>query len=244
MAPAQENPGRATALRHAYDLEEKKRIQREVTDLIIECFDLPSANLTPQSEDNPSHTPVGAKTFKRALSLFQPSDFDDLVYERNVDARCGYALCSRPNRKLGTAKKVWNGKAGSEFRIVDRTELEKWCSDDCAKKAAFAKSQLSPDPAWVREEPVKSIKLLDDSAVGENRIDEASNEAEESNLAERLRTLALERAELGVQEPRAQISVVEKEPTAEQIPLLPDVNMEDAIEGCKPRKVRFVSGGG
>ncbi len=164
-SPSSTNPDarrhQSTALRHALRLQEEKALQARILDLILEAYDLPS-----QPASSPSHaSTIDIQHFKSCLGLFQPSDFDDLVRERNIDDRCGYALCSKPNKKLDPgARKVWNRKGGSEFRIVDRAEMEKWCSDDCGERAAFVQAQLSPEPAWLRDAQVQNVQLLDEMA--------------------------------------------------------------------------------
>ena len=210
MAAAREQQLRNIALRHAFDIEDKKRLQNQITDLVIECFDLPTNNATEEDTDT-SKPPVQSdfRVFKNALILFQSSDFDDLVYERNVDSRCGYALCGKPNRKFGTSVKVWNGKSGKDFQIVPREELEKWCSEECARKAAFVRGQLSTEPAWVRSEPYPVVKLPEDpqQPVKDN---EPVDVSEDANITERMRLLALERGDLGVDESKTRVTVSDK----------------------------------
>ncbi len=157
--PDGENRIRATALRHAVDIEERKKLQARVVDLVVQAFDLPS-----RPDADPAHpSGLDASLFKQCLGLFQASDLDDLIYERNVDNRCGYGLCPRPNRKLAhNGQKVWNKKGGKEFKLVDKAELEKWCSIDCQERTVFARAQLGTDPAWLREVQAVDIKLLDE----------------------------------------------------------------------------------
>src|ERR1700761_9459545 len=125
---------RATVLRQARDIEDRKKLQARVADLVVEAFDLPSK----PDADPATPQPSDASLFKHCLSLFQPSDLDDLIYERNVDTRCGYALCPKPNLKVDNGgEKVWNQKGGKDFRLVDRVELEKWCSRACQQRTAY-----------------------------------------------------------------------------------------------------------
>src|SRR4051812_46722946 len=84
---------RATALRQARDIEDRKKLQARVADLVVEAFDLPSNPDADPAKPQPSD----ASLFRHCISLFQSSDLNDLVYERNVDNRCGYALCPKPN---------------------------------------------------------------------------------------------------------------------------------------------------
>lgn len=150
---------RATALRQARDIEDRKKLKARVADLVIEAFDLPSRPdadpAKPQASD--------ATLLKHCLSLFQPADLDDLIYERNVDNRCGYALCPKPNLKLQRGgEKVWNQKTGKDFKLVNKAELERWCSQSCQERTAFVRAQLGLEPAWLRVVRDVDIKLLDE----------------------------------------------------------------------------------
>lgn len=150
---------RATALTHALDIEARKKLQARIADLVVEAFDLPS-----KPDADPAHPlPSDASLFKECLGLFQASDLDDLVYERNVDNRCGYALCSKPNKRLAhNGQKVWNRKGGKEFAVVDKAELEKWCSKTCRDRTIFVRAQLGTEPAWLREVKAVDIRLLEE----------------------------------------------------------------------------------
>ena len=238
MAATREQQLRNIALRRAYDIEDKKRLQTQITDLVIECFDLPSQKVIKESPSDltpPAQSDVS--TFKRALTLFQPSDFDDLVYERNIDHRCGYALCSRPNKQLGSAVKVWNGRYGSDFELVRREELERWCSGVCARKAAFVTKQLSTEPAWVRSEPYPVVKLLEESEKLDTDVDQTVEL--EANMTERMRRLALERGDLGIDE-WTKVIVSEKADRISPSSVPPSLSQE-SIEGYQTRRVHFAS---
>lgn len=163
--PDDEKRVRATALRHAIDIEARKRLQARIADLVVEAFDLPS-----KPDADPAHpSSSDASLFKQCLGLFQAPDLDDLIYERNIDNRCGYALCPRPNQKLSyNGQKVWNKKSGKEFKLVNKAELEKWCSMNCQERTIFVQAQLGTDPAWLREVHTVDIKLLDE--VGNDNL--------------------------------------------------------------------------
>ncbi len=147
---------RATAVHHARMIEEKKQLRNRIADLVVECFDLPSQSV-------PSPAKASAKDvslFKESLNLFQPTDFDDLIVERNIDSRCGYALCSNPNQKAPhQGKHVWSTEA---HFFVDKAEFERWCSKKCRDRGAFVRVQLSTEPAWLREDRPLDVKLLDE----------------------------------------------------------------------------------
>jgi hypothetical protein len=50
---------------------------------------------------------------------------------------------------------------------VERKEVERFCSDECAKKAMWVRVQLSTEPAWTRKEVVGSVEV--DQNTGEVR---------------------------------------------------------------------------
>ncbi len=161
---------RSTVLRHATDIEDRKRLQSRIADLIVEAFDLPS-----KTDADPARPQLSdASLFKQCLGLFQASDLDDLVYERNVDNRCGYALCPKPNQKLShNGDLMWNKKGGKDFKLVNKAEMEKWCSQLCQERTAFVRAQLGTEPAWLRDVKAVDIKFLDE--VGTDNLVESLN---------------------------------------------------------------------
>ncbi|KAF2636869.1 hypothetical protein P280DRAFT_472750 [Massarina eburnea CBS 473.64] len=138
---------RDVALHHADIIEQRKRVEKDVLDAIIDLMDFPEArNADPQ---RPS--PADALRFREAVAIFQPSDYDALIEERNIAAKCGYALCPRPKRKAPSAARKHFIDTSKGVEIVDRRVLEVWCCDDCARRALFVKVQLSEEPAWLRQ---------------------------------------------------------------------------------------------
>ena len=228
---------RETAIRHARILEDQKRVKTQVADLILECFDLPGQ----QDVSAGKPLPADAKVFTKALSLFQPTDFDELVSERNIDDRCGYALCPRPNQRAPHGgSKVWNRKGGKDFRLVDKAEIEKWCSKSCKARGEFVKGQLSNEPAWVRDVTETKVVLLDDvrntndlaAAIEDLSIEESAK----NDLEARLKELSLERGDAGKTD-AGSIELVERQPTELAEPPRPAA--QDSVEGHNPRRVRF-----
>ncbi|RKF73585.1 putative duf408 domain protein [Golovinomyces cichoracearum] len=139
---------RDIALYHANIIQQRKKLEIEILNSTETLIDYPLAP-KPANASNPSST--DALQFKNLIRYFQRSDYDSLIEERNINDRCGYALC--PNKRhrdgnysgyrlFGTA-----GKA-KDFRIVEKRELEKWCSEDCARRALYVKVQLSDLPSW------------------------------------------------------------------------------------------------
>jgi hypothetical protein len=165
---------RSTAMKHAYNLEHQKSMRNRVLDLIVDVVDLPS-----KPDSDPAHPLASdAALFKRGLHLFQPSDFDDVVLERNIYDKCGYGLCPRPNLKVGGNSQnriIWGKRSGPAFTIVPKADLEKWCSKECEERALFVRIQLGKEPAWLREEPIGDIKLLDEARQGNITADLANS---------------------------------------------------------------------
>jgi RNA polymerase II-associated protein 2 len=253
--PTDEDRIRTTALRQAKDIEERKQLRARVADLVVEAFDLPS-----KSDADPAHPqPADAALFRQCLSLFQPSDLDDLIYERNVDDRCGYALCPKPNLKIAHGgEKVWNQKGGKDFKLVDKVDLEKWCSRPCQERTAFVRSQLASEPAWLRIVQTVDIKLLDEvnsdsladsfrvscRSRSENHADNiqtlAIAKSADDDVAERMQALALERGDLNVKANEGAVDIIERD--SDKMPRAPRPGANrshGAVEGHQSRKVRF-----
>jgi len=247
-----------TVLHHARTIEDRKRTQNRITDLIIEAFDLPQ---NPSAD--PAHPePSDAHLFRQCLKLFQPSDFDDLVYERNVDNRCGYALCPRPNLKVASGEIVWNGKTGKDFKLVPKEDLEKWCSKECGERALFVKGQLGQEPAWLRETPVEDIRFLDEvqelrgvrhpqssatidivDSMQSLTLESDSTRAATDDISERMHALALERGDFPTDDLPLQVSIIEKSGGSSQSkPPTLHWDHEGLVEGHRPRRVHFAEG--
>lgn len=139
---------RAIAIHHARLLQERKDIEARIFDNILALLDYPLHPSHPASSPHPEDV----AGFVSLVRIFQPSDYDDLIVERNVsENRCGYALCPNPRRKLkgaGTFKLINQGK--KNFDIVETKELEKWCSTECTRRALWVKVQLNETAAWER----------------------------------------------------------------------------------------------
>ncbi|CAI6337490.1 unnamed protein product [Periconia digitata] len=135
------------ALHHANIIEQRKTAEREVLDSIITLLDFP------ESPDADPRRPSSsdALRFSQAVAPFQPADYDSLIEERNIAAKCGYALCPRPKRKAPSAARKQFVDTSHGVQIVDKKSLEVWCSDDCARRALYVKVQLNEEPAWLRQ---------------------------------------------------------------------------------------------
>jgi len=160
------------ALYHANIIQERKDTELEILLSTETLMDYPLATF-PYDASNPS--PADANTFKELLRPFQPSDYDALIVERNINDRCGYTLCPNPCLKDGKGGKFrlvgTNGKA-KDFKVVEKGELEKWCSEACAKRALYVRVQLSESPAWERDVAESRVKidLLDEPKSVEDAV--------------------------------------------------------------------------
>lgn len=102
---------------------------------------LPLIRTSDLSAANPS--PEDAQEFISAIETFVPSEYDDLIEERNILGNCGYALCPRPRRNyVGEWKICPTG-------IARAADLNKWCSEKCARRALHIRVQLD-NPTYIR----------------------------------------------------------------------------------------------
>lgn len=150
LSSSREAHNREIALFHANLIQEQKDIESFILSATETLLDFP-----PSQESNPAHpAPVDTATAKVLLVSFQVSDFDALIEERNIGNKCGYILCPKPNRQEDTKAHYRilqsKGEGKKDLMFVDRRVLERWCSDDCGKRAMFIRVQLSEEPAWVR----------------------------------------------------------------------------------------------
>lgn len=146
----QEARQRETALFHADLIQQQKDIESQILFATESLLDFP-----PSPDSNPAHpSQKDIAVARTLLRLFQPSDLDALIEERNIDKRCGYIFCPKPNRKQETNARrrilQSKGEGKKTLKFVDRHLLERWCSDGCGKRALFVIVQLSEDPAWLR----------------------------------------------------------------------------------------------
>lgn len=190
-ARSREDRNRETALYHANLLQHRKDFEALVLASTETLLDFPrSPNSDPA---NPSSK--DASLVKNLLKPFQPSDYDALIEERNIDRKCGYVLCPRPNRLQDTQAKLRilqsKGRGADALRVVERQSLEKWCSDQCGKRALYIKVQLNEEAAWARADSVGDVVLLEDTPAAKQSQDV------ESRLAE-----GLEKLDIGLGEER------------------------------------------
>lgn len=163
---SQAERNRSIAIHHAKRIQAQKDMESEIVATMETLLEYPLFN--PASLED-------IHTFKTLLSPFQPTDYDALLVERRAAGRCAYVLCPNPSPSPDS------GAAGhgryrivrdrsltgiDAIKIVERSETEIWCSEECARKALYVRVQLSEEPAWVRAEGAATeITLLEEKQV-------------------------------------------------------------------------------
>lgn len=237
------------ALQHAHLLQYRKDIEARNLASTETLLDLPSFSTASPSKPSPADT----KRVKDALKTFQPSDYDALVEERNIDHSCGYVFCPEKNTRPDASKryKIVTGNKGTDFRIMEPSELEKWCSDECGKMALYLRVQLSEEPAWSREWQTADLVELhsermsakpnqDDNFMTAQQVSEQQSSANaKQHLNDRMAELAIERGDRGnIESLSAKVAVDLKENVHEKytVPIPPSVDSHigGSIEGYVP----------
>ncbi|KAI0888869.1 uncharacterized protein GGS22DRAFT_152566 [Annulohypoxylon maeteangense] len=155
--PSQKPTARDLAIQQALVIQAQRDHEDRIQDSIIELARLPLSPPSNTSSARPS--PSDTAHFLSTVRLFQPSEYEDLILERNALSKCGYCLCPNPRIKLsggGSFKLLNYGRA--DFSIVPRGELERWCSRQCARRAMYVKVQLVETSAAERA-GVESIQI-------------------------------------------------------------------------------------
>ncbi|PFH57770.1 hypothetical protein XA68_14579 [Ophiocordyceps unilateralis] len=212
-AAAMSGPSDASdvALQHARLLQQRKDLEAEILDSLVLLAEYPLVRSADCSAASPAPSDVSG--FKTHVRLFQPSDYTDLVEERNVNGLCGYALCPRPRRQAGPGGE-WKITAAGD--IVKRKDLEMWCSDQCARRALYVQVQLNETAAWERAGiPEIQIDLYDElntpnrttTELGDTRLENQRHAARDAAA------LALERGERA-DTTKVKIGVAEKDTRA------------------------------
>lgn len=206
------------ARQHALIIQDRKELETQIFDNINELTEYPLDRGEGFSAALPAPRDVAG--FKALIRLFQPSDYDDLIEERNCCGLCGYALCARP-RVTFKGGGVWKlvNTGTKDFNIVERRELEKWCSQKCARRALYIKVQLNETAAWERAGiPDIEIELLDEEApAARSEPERLAAEMGRLNLEQERKTaqdsasLALERGDLSKKQPRKPVGVTIRE---------------------------------
>lgn len=200
----QEARHRETALFHADLIQQQKDVESQILFGTESLLDFP-----PSADCNPAHpSQKDTAVAKTLLRLFQPSDFDALIEERNIDKKCGYIFCPKPNRKQDTHARrrilQSKGEGKTTLKFVDRHLLERWCSNECGQRALFIRVQLSEDPAWLRmADRDGDITFLEDEGKVANAVDDTLTTKLQNleitspvdDMADALSQLAIERGD-------------------------------------------------
>ncbi|KAI4211799.1 MAG: hypothetical protein LQ351_005440 [Letrouitia transgressa] len=201
----QEDRNLERALYHANLIQQRKDTELLILQNTETLLDLPS----PDTKDCSNPSAADVFTVINLLQPFQPSDYDSLIEERNIDQKCGFVLCPHQNRQeksMGRYKIKLDPSAGKDgINIVKRQSLEKWCSDECAKRALFLKVQLNEEPAWARAGGWGKIVLLEggmhDLEPGQREqqlvagFEQLDISTGEDRIMDSLRKLAIERGD-------------------------------------------------
>ncbi len=209
-----------------------------------------------------SADPIGfrhaAAGLKGHMKSFQPSDYDSLIEERNINGKCGYVLCPRPPRSENTEAKLriirGKGRGEDAFRVVPRQTLEQWCSEECAKRGLYIRVQLSEEPAWMRAEGSRGeIVLLEEVEAKQNDKTDVADlagsvrsmklDVDDDRIAKALDALALERGETanaGRASGFGEVAVHEHLNANTDKPAPPSLNVglscsSEAVEGYQPK---------
>ena len=254
---SREDRNRETALYHANLLQQRKDVEALVLASTETLLDFPSS-----CNSNPGKpSSKDASAVKSLLKHFQPSDYDALVEERNIDRKCGYVLCPRSNRLQDTKAKLRilqsTAKGAGAFRVVESQSLEKWCSDQCGKMALYIRVQLNEEPAWTRAGNVgDDIALLEISTAAKQGQDAESRLIQELEKLEigqgeerviaTMKELAIERGdgdavseasrfvEVDIRE-NINLTVRNKSPPVTSTGSLGSEALHDSIEGYRSR---------
>jgi hypothetical protein len=193
-----EERNRETALHHARLIQQRKDTEAQILKSIEALLELPAD----PAADPAAPTPSDSAAFKSHLVNFQPSDYDAVVEERNIEDLCGYPLCSRPRQKQDSKARfriIRQAKRGEELLVVPKEKLEQWCSDDCARRSMYIRVQLNEEPAWLRtwmgNEDIVLLNEAEDRKRTHSSIQQLSSHMEDMEIDSR-RVLALERGEV------------------------------------------------
>ncbi|KAI0132341.1 Rtr1/RPAP2 family-domain-containing protein [Xylariales sp. AK1849] len=246
-----EAKAREVAVQHAHIIHHRQGVEDQVTDTIVALSKYPLVRESPYSVTNPS--PSDATAVKSGIRLFQPSDYDDLIDERNCNGLCGYALCPSPRIKLqGGGEWKIVGYGTKDFNIVPKKEIEKWCSTACARRAMYVKVQLNETAAWERagiksilidlyEEPDQKQGKNDDVDDATRRLAkelEALNIEAQKKAVKDARELALERGDTGDKKKQRSVDVTIQENTvtgSAEEPFLDKDNGHLVLDGYKTK---------
>lgn len=230
----------ATALHHASQIQLRKDLENLILNNLEALLEFPT---TSQPAASPSEVDVYA--FKELISPFQPSDYDSLIEERNINNQCGYTLCPKPcppQAKPGGYRLFGGNGPARDFKIVKAKDVGRWCSEDCTRRALYIKVQLSEMPAWERPTSAE-IELYGERearSADMKRADALAEQVERLEIAPRRnweQDLEGERPENGRNMAErlglVKEEVVEKNDAYMRRPLPPRLDDEEMIDGMR-----------
>lgn len=225
QTPSRAERNRETALYHARLIQERKIVLAENFESIETLLDFPRSSTS--DARHPAESDI--IEVKNLLRTFQPSDYDSLVEERIIDNKCGYVLCPHPKRlQLTNAKyRILHSKShgAPSLKVVERKELERWCSEECGKRALHIRVQLDEEPAWARPAGSGGFELLEEDFSKQRLVVEGYSsensrnrnvDHEKERLIASLKELADERGDRGAHAGSSRlikIAIREKEET-------------------------------
>jgi hypothetical protein len=245
-ARSREDRNRETALYHAELLQQRKEVEAQILASLETLIDLPSS----PTADAARPSNADSVLVKNSLRLFQPSDYDSLIEERNIGRQCGYVLCQKHNRQENTKAKYRilqkAGKGRDALKVVETKTLERWCSDDCGKRALYIKVQLNEEPAWTRTNASSGdiVLLMDKSENGEagliERLRGLDLSQEDTEIGAQMKALAIERGD-GIAPNRSiRLADIRETTSMDNKATPPEIGTKngeasDSIEGHTPR---------
>ena len=244
---------RQTAIHHAQQLELQKTHSLEILLRVETLLELPT---TQPGASSSRPLDSDAALFLRLISAFQPSEYDALVAERNINSSCGYVLCARPPRRDSKGARlriVGGGRRKDDFRVVEAKEMEKWCSVDCARSGLWVRLQLNEVPGWMRDGlEGEQVELLKEGAQNDahKAVHNLADLTQEMRLGpdDRACELAVERGEMHlpglapVRTTLVEIEVHEKVFLAEPTPPSLDSGVDQRLGGIEGYKPKFAAG--
>jgi hypothetical protein len=244
------------ALQHAQQIQTQKDAEDVILNNILDLPSTPTADPAAPSDED-------ARKLKISLAPFRPSDYDNLILERNYGDLCGYSLCPKQHRKENRgkgggfrftygAKGSGPGGRGRAVDIVPQDKVEKWCSDACAERALWLRVQLSEVPVWERragDTRGTMILLLEEARARRQKapaatgtVSSVADGLQNLKLGDRSRELAIERGDTSavVRNGRVNVDIRENERASQRAVDAPQLRPEDAmggsIEGYVPRE--------
>ncbi|MCJ1308228.1 hypothetical protein MMC25_001881 [Agyrium rufum] len=204
QAPPKNDPRDARnlelALHHANIIQHRKDIEQQIYHNIETLIDFPTRPSLTVDDPAGHPSPEDVAQVKILLEPFSPSNLDALIEERKIDGKCGYVLCPKPRRVENTTARhrivIQSVKKGRDsFRVVEKAELEKWCSDACGKRATYLRLQLSETLAWEREGTTDELQIPGEEVDEKHEALPLVSEMDVREVTRQLGELAMERGQ-------------------------------------------------